>query len=178
MDNDQRKEIVEALREEVLGYFAWVLDELGEEYFIKENDQPFATLEIDGEERITKKIKEKNVLLWERDLYAFLAHPQRPSVYGLLEADDLEIIHYPETVYCDHFKAEAALDEQGGPAATMDRQYDQPFGVLLASTAIGWMYRLDFCEVCGMVEIWSRAYSPEEVAIYSELSSPSPLSPH
>jgi dTDP-4-amino-4,6-dideoxygalactose transaminase len=34
--------------------------------------------------------------------------------------------------------------------------------------ALGWMYRLDFCEVCGMIEVWSRTYDPEEIALHTE----------
>ena len=80
---------------------------------------------------------------------------------------NLEILHYPEEMACEHDKILDAADEEGAVLGQNGTRYDQDFGVLLASQKLGWMYRLDFCERCGLVEIWSMEYNPGEIGFFA-----------
>ena len=66
-----------------------------------------------------------------------------------------------DTFAIRHPKVSPVLSEE---EILENARFEESFGVLLASQTKGWMYRLDFCEVCGMIEVWSMRYDPEEVA--------------
>ena len=167
MEQPEREEIVELLREELRGFIAWTMEELGGEYYLERPDQPISEWDETARGRLMQRLDSERVRLWERDRYAFFDHPRHPSVYAVMDAEDLEIVHYLEELYCDHYRMEeeiAGLSEEGVEA---NKRFEDSFGVLLASQGRGWMYRLDFCEVCGMIEIWSMEYNPEEVSRYT-----------
>ncbi len=166
MDKQDQDEILSALREELQDFFSWLVEELGEEYFIGDKDHASQSLDKEAEEIVSQRARSERVRVWERDRYAFFHHTEHPSVYKLLEAGDLEIFHYPEELPCEHLKVLNISEEMAKPHREGERRYDQPFGVLLASQTLGWMYRLDFCDLCGLVEIWSMEYNPSEVALY------------
>ena len=164
MDQQEREEIISALREELQEFFTWIMEEF--DYYQSQDADAGGSLEKPLQDKIKQRIESQRMNLWERDLYAFFDDPAHPSIYSLFDAADLEIIHYLEELNCDHFKL---IDVSNGEAADMPEsymRYEETFGVLLASQAKGWMYRLDFCQVCGLVEVWSMAYNPSEIALY------------
>jgi len=167
MDMKEKQEVIRALQEELRGFFSWIIQELGMEYYIEDPESPSESLEAQAREAIDRRRTSKRMQVWERDWHAFSHHSDHPSVYKLFEAEDLEIVHYLEELTCEHFRIldEEQEEEQGGQTSFAgENRYEQSFGVLLASQSNGWMYRLDFCEVCGLVEIWSMVYHPEEIA--------------
>jgi len=170
MDRQEREEIRTLLREELQDFFSWIMEELGGEYFIEHTELPPSSWEREVREKIGARLKHGRQGLWERDRYAVFDHPDRPSVYRVFDAEDLELLHYPEQFTCEHFKALDVLSDGGDPALEPARRFDHAFGVLLASKSGGWMYRLDFCEACGLIEIWSMRYDPDEIAQYEEKS--------
>jgi hypothetical protein len=168
LENEERDEIVGMLREELREFIAWTMEELGGEYYLEHADQPVSAWDETATARLVKRLDSADrVLVWERDRYAFFDHPRHPSVYAVMEAEDLEIVHYLEDLACDHYK----LEGEGADLSEEDmqdrRRFEESFGVLLASQKRGWMYRLDFCEFCGMIEIWSMGYNPDEIAQYT-----------
>jgi len=165
MDEHERNEIINALTEELQAFFSWTIDEVGAEYYIEDTDQASASLELEAAEKNAKRINSQRVHLWERDWYSFFHHPQHPSIYNMLKEKDLEIVHYLEEISCEHFRT-SDLSDSSERNGVPQKNYDQSFGVLLASEKLRWLYRLDFCEVCGLVEIWSMEYNPDEVAFY------------
>ncbi len=166
MDQQELKVVISALREELQEYFTWIMEEF--DYFEGEDqDHSASSLEKPINDLIDRRIESQRMNLWERDFYAFYDHPQHPSLYNLFETEDLEIIHYLEDIQCDHFKIADMLDESSHLTEDQIARYEDSFGVLLASQEKGWMYRLDLCAVCGLVEIWSMAYSPDEIALHS-----------
>ena len=168
MEPHERKEVVEMLREELRDFIAWVMQELGGEYYLAKPDQPVSSWDETAEERLMRRLDSPRAGLWERDRYAFFDHPRHASVYKVMEAEDLEIVHYLEDFYCDHYKVEDEIEVLTEEEIQEGKRFDSDFGVLLASQTLGWMYRLDFCEVCGMIEVWSRTYDPEEIALHTE----------
>jgi len=165
VDAEERQETVRLLLDELGGFFSWVIQELGVEYYVEDPARSAESLEESARDVFARRIQARRMHIWERDWHAFSHQPEHPSVYKLLEAQDLEIVHYLEDLPCEHFRV---LEAEGGAPSGMggqvEKRYDQSFGVLLASQGYGWMYRLDFCHVCGLVEIWSMAYNPEEIA--------------
>ena len=171
MDKEEFEETIAALKEEFQGFLTWVVGELGEEYFIDDLEHPSSSWEEDARKKISGRVGSERVQWWERDWHAFFDDPQHPSIYKILEVEDLELLHYLEEFDCDHSKAIDMVG--GGEEANMvevERSYEQAFGVLLASQQLGWMYRLDFCGVCGLIEVWSMEYNSEEVTLYSGIS--------
>lgn len=168
MREDEREEIVALLREELRGFIAWTMQELGGEYYLKDPEQPIESWDETARERLIRRLESERLQVWERDRYAFFDHPKHPSVYEMMESGDLEIVHYLEELYCDHYRVEDEIEGLSEQEIREKSIYDDDFGVLLASQAKGWMYRLDFCEVCGLIEVWSMAYDPEELARYTE----------
>ncbi len=166
MDQQEQKEIISALREELQEYFTWIMEEF--DYFEEEDQDNPGALDKPVLDKIARRIESKRMNLWERDLYAFFDHPQHPSIYNMFEMADLEIIHYLDEFHCDHFKVDDILEESGGLIQDRDMRYEETFGVLLVSQEKGWMYRLDLCKVCGLVEVWSMSYSEDEIALYSQ----------
>jgi hypothetical protein len=168
VEPEERDDIVRLLREELREFITWTMEELGGEYYLEHADQPVTSWNETATSRLMRRLDSDRMRVWERDRYAFFEHPRHPSVYSVMEAEDLEIVHYLEELTCDHDKLEceaaAGLSEEdllGG------RRFEESFGVLLASQIRGWMYRLDFCEFCGMIEIWSMGYNPDEIAQYA-----------
>jgi hypothetical protein len=165
MDGQEIEEIRPLLREELQDFFSWIMEELGGEYFIEHPERSPSSWEQEVQEKIHKRLQSERANIWERDLHAFFDHPQRPSVYRILDAEDLELLHSPEEFYCEHFKLQDAVSE--GEDSTQEQgqpRFDQSFSVLLASHKSGWMYRLVFCETCGLIEIWSMRYDPNEIS--------------
>jgi len=161
---EERKKIVEMLREELRGFIAWTMEELGGEYYLEQPDQQVTAWDETAQERLKQRIESERVRVWERDRYAFFDHPRHASVYAVMESEDLEIVHYLEELYCDHYRVEEEIEGLSEEEIQDGKRFDESFGVLLASQTLGWMYRLDFCDVCGMIEIWSMEYDPMEVA--------------
>jgi len=165
MNPEETQEVLQLLQEELRGFFAWIIQELGTEYYIDDPECPHESLEAQAREAAERRRESKRVHVWERDWYAFSHQPDHPSIYKIFEAEDLEIVHYLEELPCEHFRMlDTEGEPQGAGAAAREDRYEQSFGVLVASQSSGWMYRLDFCQVCGLVEIWSMAYQPEEIA--------------
>ena len=164
MEIEERKEIVEMLREELRDFIAWSMEELGGEYYLERPDQAVSEWDQMAEERLTQRLDSERVRVWERDRYAFVDHPRHSSVYSVMKAEDLEIVHYLEELYCDHYRVEEEIEGLSEEEIQDGKRFDDSFGVLLASQSLGWMYRLDFCDVCGMIEVWSMEYDPGEVA--------------
>ena len=167
MDKYEQKEIMNALEVELQVFFSWTIDEVGAEYYVEDTDQASVSLDLQAAEKIEKRMNSQRIHLWERDWYSFFDHLQHPSIYKMLKEDDLEIVHYMEEINCEHFRIADMSDPSENTGAPQEK-YEQSFGVLLASQRLGWMYRLDFCEVCGLVEIWSMEYNPDEVAFYTD----------
>ncbi len=172
MVEEEREEIVELLREELRGFIAWTMEELGGEYYLESPDQPVAKWDEIARERVNRRLESdsERAQVWERDRYAFFDHPRHPSIYKVMESEDLEIVHYLEEFYCDHYRAGEMLErlsEEKTQEIQENQRFEASFGVLVASQAKGWMYRLDFCEICGLIEIWSMKYDPGEVARHS-----------
>ena len=167
MDPQEREKTISSIQEELKGYFSWLVEELGEEYYIGEKEGASFSLEEEAGEIVTRRSRSERVHFWERDRYAFFQHPDHASVYKILEQEDLEIVHYPEELTCEHYKILETFDDAAKPLKESEKRYDQPFGVLLASQSGGWMYRLDFCDVCGLIEIWSMEFNQDEVALYT-----------
>lgn len=166
MDSEEKQETLCLLRDELSGFFSWVIRELGVEYYVEDPARSSESLEETARDVFARRSKAGRMHVWERDWHAFTHQPEHPSVYKLLEAEDLEILHYREDLPCEHFRLLDLEDEtppHESPSAVEPR-FEHSFCVLLASQGYGWMYRLDFCEVCGLVEIWSMAYDPEEIA--------------
>jgi hypothetical protein len=167
MDFKEQEEIIEILQEELQGFFQWMIEELGEEYYMEDTRAPKFSWETEVNKRIKERMNTHRARLWERDRYAAFEHPERPSIYQVMKAIDLEVLHYPqEDFYCEHFKIidfSAAVSEG---EQHLEKRYEVSFGVILASESLGHMYRLDFCEICGLIEIWSMIYSPEEIAVF------------
>ena len=161
MNQKEREEVIAVLREELQEFFTWIMEEFD---YYKEPDVDAGNIPLEKpiQDKIKQRIESQRMNLWERDFYAFFDDPNHPSIYSLFDAEDLEIIHYLEELNCDHFKVIDISGEASG------ERYKDTFGVLLASQAKGWMYRLDFCQVCGLVEVWSMAYSPAEITLYSD----------
>ncbi len=166
MDRQERDEVVKALQEEFQEYFSWLVSELGSNYFISNMNRASNSMEKDAESFIERRSKSERKQRWERDRYAFYRHPSHPSVYGLLEVEDLQILHYQEEIVCEHDKIQDTLSETELVLSQDAKRYEQDFGVLLASQKLGWMYRLDFCEMCGLVEVWSMEYNPDEIVLF------------
>lgn len=166
MDKQEREDITGALKEELQEYFSWLVEELGYDYYISDKDQASDSMEKDAEAFVVKRWGSDRRQRWERDRYAFYQHPNHPSVYGLLDVEDLEIVHYLEELACEHAKIPDCLNGADDIRGREARRYEQDFGVLLASQKLGWMYRMDFCEICGIVEIWSMEYNPSEIASF------------
>ncbi len=163
MEPEEREEIIEMLREELRGFIAWSMEELGGEYYLENPDTPVSTWDEMAKERLSQRLDSERVQVWERDRYAFFDDPKHASVYSIMEAEDLEIVHYLEELYCDHYRVEEEIEGLSEEEILEDARFEESFGVLLASQTKGWMYRLDFCEVCGMIEVWSMEYDPAEV---------------
>jgi len=164
MLEDDRDEIVALLREELRGFIAWTMEELGGEYYLENPEKPIESWDETARERLIKRLESERSNVWERDRYSFFDHPEHPSIYRMMESEDLELIHYLEEIYCDHYKIEASVDGLSKDRISENSRFEDSFGVLLASQAKGWMYRLDFCEVCGLIEVWSMVYDPEEIS--------------
>ena len=171
MEKEEREGIVEMLREELRDFIAWTMEELGGEYYLKHPDQPVSAWDETAEERLMQRLDSVRVRVWERDRYAFFDHPRHSSVYAVMEAEDLEIVHYLEELYCDHYRVEDEIEGRSEEEIQEGKRFVDSFGVLLASQKRGWMYRLDICEVCGMIEVWSMEYDPVEVARHSSEES-------
>ncbi len=170
MGESEFKEIVAALKEEFQGFLTWVIGEIGEGYFLDDPNEVARPWEQEARERISARAGSERVHWWVRDWYAFLDDPQRPSIYKILEVEDLEVFHYLEEVECEHDKVAGMMAGNENAMAEGEKSYEQSFGVLLASQEMGWMYRLDLCEICGLIEVWSMKYSVEELAVYDEIS--------
>jgi hypothetical protein len=165
MDPHEREDILATLRDELQEFFQWMLEELGEEYFAEDGSSTRFSWEDHVDKRIKERFSAKRAQLWERDLYAAFEHPKRPSIYEVMKADDLEILHYyQDELYCEHFKTEG-FDEGSGGNQDVKNRYDESFSVILASVSLGYMYRLDLCEVCGLIEIWSMLYDSSEISL-------------
>jgi hypothetical protein len=164
LDPEERGEIVEMLREELREFIAWTMEELGGEYYLEHPDQAVSEWDAMATERLMQRLDSERVRVWERDRYAFFEHPRHPSVYTVMEAEDLEMVHYLEELYCDHYRVEDRTEALEEGVLQENKRFEESFGVILASQGKGWMYRLDFCEVCGLIEVWSMEYSPEEIA--------------
>jgi len=169
MTQEEKEEVFSFLRDELQSFWAWLLEELGEEYFILDRENPSQGLEKSAEKKVLGRLNSGRACLWERDHYGFFDHPQHPSIYRFFAAEDVEILHYPEDFSCDHFRAIEFLPAAEDRPSIPEKKLEQSLGVLLASQALGWMYRLDLCDVCGLVEVWSMQYSPEEIALFAEL---------
>ena len=165
---DNRDVVLLLLREELQGYLAWLVEELGEDYYIVDMGRASESLEEESLAALNRRARSERSHLWDRDYYAFHHHEKHPSIYKVLEAADLEILHYPAEFSCEHYRALDAGGEETMTGRNLEKQYEQSFGVLLASQALGYMYRLDFCEFCGLVEIWSMEYDPREISLFSE----------
>ena len=168
MDSQEKEGVIAALQEELQGFFAWIVNEIGADYYIEDPQRASDSVEEEARKTVAKRISSKRLQLWERDWYAFFHDSRHPSIYELFKADDLEIVHYLEEFSCEHFKVLDTWNEQDEPDSEPEKRYEQSFGVLLASQTLGWMYRLDFCEICGLIEVWSMQYNPDEIALYEE----------
>ena len=168
MREENREEIVGLLREELRGFIAWTMEELGGWYYLEDPEQPIESWDETARERLFRRLESERLRVWERDRYAFFDHPKHPSIYVMMESEDLEIVHYLEELYCDHCRVEDEIEGLSEEEIRANSRFDDNFGVLLASQAKGWMYRLDFCEVCGLIEVWSMEYDPEELARHAE----------
>jgi hypothetical protein len=167
MDYEEQEEVIGLLREELREFITWTMEELGGDYYLEDPEQPVSSWDETAKERVTKRLESERLKVWERDRYSFFDHPQHPSVYKIMEADDLEIVHYLEEFYCDHYRVDGEGEEEPEEEFLGESRYEESFGVILASQAKGWMYRLDFCDVCGLIEVWSMAYDPGEIAQYT-----------
>ncbi len=168
MERGEWEEIRAVLREELQEFFSWIMEEVGGGYFIEHPEQPPDAWEEEVREAIGRRLRPERTEVWERDRHAFFDHPERPSVYRLMDAPDLECVHYLEDLYCEHDKLQNALDSGIEPGeGEPEGRYEESFGVLLASASLRWMYRLDFCDQCGLVEIWSMRYNPGEISLYA-----------
>jgi len=163
----EREEVCSLLREELQSFWAWLVEELGEEYFVSNKERPSESLEQEAENIVTRKASSERRRLWERDHYAFYDHPHHPSIYRFFEVEDLEILHYPEVFSCEHYRLLELRTLAGETPAEAEQKYEQSFGVLLASPSLGWMYRLDLCAFCGLMEVWSMQYNPQVIAIFT-----------
>jgi hypothetical protein len=168
MLEEEREEIVELLREELRVFISWAMGELGGEYYLENPEEPISSWDKTALGRVEKRMESERVHMWERDRYAFFDHPKHPSIYNLMETEDLELAHYLEELYCEHYRIEDEVEGCSEEEIKEKKRFDDSFGVLLASQMKGWMYRLDFCDVCGLIEVWSMEYDPEEIAIYTE----------
>lgn len=166
MERSEWEEIRSVLRAELQEFFSWIMEEVGGGFFIEHPEEPPEVWEEEVREAIGRRLRSERAELWERDRHAFFDHPDRPSVYRLMDAADLECFHYREDLYCEHDKQTNSLESGPGSAEGGEGRYEECFGVLLASASLGWMYRLDFCDQCGLVEIWSMRYNPGEIAFY------------
>ena len=167
MDYEEQEEVIALLREELREFITWTMEELGGEYYLEDPEQPVSSWDETAMERVSKRLESERLQVWERDRYAFFDHARHPSVYKVMEAEDLEIIHYLEEFYCDHYRVEKGDEGAAHEDDLMERCFEESFGVLLASQSKGWMYRLDFCDVCGLIEVWSMDYDPGEIARYT-----------
>jgi len=170
MFQEERDEIVALLREELRDFISWTMEELGGQYYLEGPDQPIQSWDEMARERVVRRFESDRAAVWERDRYPFFSHPKHPSVYEIMESVDLEIVHYLEELYCDHYRVEDEVDGLSRETLQQAKRFDEDFGVLVASQTKGWMYRLDFCEVCGLIEIWSMRYGPEEIARYTGIA--------
>jgi len=168
MRDEERDEIVVLLREELRAFISWTMEELGGEYYLETPDQTISSWDQTAQVRVERRLESERIHVWERDRYAFFDHPKHPSIYEVMETADLEIAHYLEELYCEHYRTEDELEGFPEQEIREKKRFEDSFGVLLASQMKGWMYRLDFCEVCGLIEVWSMEYDPEEIAIYTE----------
>ena len=168
MREEERDEIVVLLREELREFITWTMEELGGEYYLEDPDQAISSWDETAKGRVEGRVESDRVHVWERDRYAFFDHPKHPSIYKVMETEDLEIAHYLEELYCEHYRIEGELEGCSEEEIQDKKRFEDSFGVLLASQMKGWMYRLDFCEACGLIEIWSMEYDPEEIAIYAK----------
>ena len=161
---DDREEVIAALQGELQEFFAWIVSEAGVDYYVDDRENASESVDDAARKSVLRRIQGNRLGLWERDWHAFYQDPHHPSIYEMLKAEDLEVVHYLEEFACEHFKAldAAGPTEDGGPG--LERRFEQSFGVLLASQTLGWMYRLDFCELCGLIEVWSMQYSPDEIS--------------
>lgn len=166
MERSEWEEIRSVLKAELQEFFSWIMEEVGGGYFIEHPAEPPEVWEEEVREAIGRRLRSERAELWERDRHAFFDHPDRPSVYRLMDAADLECFHYREDLYCEHDKQTNSVESGPGSAEGGEGRYEECFGVLLASASLGWMYRLDFCDQCGLVEIWSMRYNPGEIAFY------------
>ncbi len=169
MRKEERAEIVALLREELREFVAWTMEELGGDYYLEGPEHPLSSWDDTAEGRILRRFESGRTRLWERDWYSFFDHPRHPSIYKVMEAEDLEILHYPEAFYCDHYKVQDEIEGMSEDEIQENKRFEQAFGVLLASQTCGWMYRLDFCDVCGLIEIWSMEYNQDEIAFYADM---------
>jgi hypothetical protein len=167
MREEERDEIVVLLREELREFIFWTMEELGGEYYLEGPDQPISSWDETAQGRVARRLDSERVHVWERDRYAFFDHAKHPSIYIVMEAEDLEIVHYLEELYCEHYRVEDAIEGCSEEEIQEKQRFEDSFGVVLASLAKGWMYRLDFCKVCGLIEVWSMEYDPEEIARYT-----------
>ena len=167
MSSKVDSEVLELLLEELQEFFEWMIEELGEEYYMDDPTGPRFSWEAEIHRRLEERMSGGRGRLWERDRYAAFEYQKRPSIYQIVKTNDLEVIHYPQgDLYCEHFKiadAGVGADEEHN----FEKRYEDSFGVLLASESLGHMYKLDFCQVCGLIEIWSMVYSPDELALFS-----------
>lgn len=165
MDPKEQEDILETLMEELQEFFEWMIEEVGEEYYMEDPNAQRFSWESHVDRRIKERLNTDRARFWERDHYAAFEHPQRPSIYQIMKASDLEILHYcQDDLYCGHFKRESfsfIQDEE----QTLKKRYDESFSVLLASESLGYMYRLDLCKVCGLIEIWSTIYNSNEISL-------------
>jgi len=169
MDPKEREEILEVLQEELLEFFQWMLQELGEDYYMEDPDAPRFSWEPHVDRRIRERLRSDRARLWERDPYAAFEHELRPSIYRVMKAKDLEIHHASQDdLYCEHFKVDdLRSEEESGEERPLEKRYDESFSVVLASASLGYMYRLDMCEVCGLIEIWSMLYDAGELSLWT-----------
>jgi hypothetical protein len=168
MQEEEKEEIVDALQEELRSFFAWIINEIGLEYYIDDPNHPSESLEEEARKAFSRRSRSKKLHVWERDWHSFSHQENHPSIYKLFEAEDLEIVHYLEDLPCEHLRQLEIQGEQSSCSTTVEKKYEESFGVLLASQTLGWMYRMDFCDVCGLIEVWSMAYHPEEISFFSE----------
>ncbi len=168
MDQKEREEVLEILQEELLEFFRWMLQELGEDYYMEDPHAPRFSWEPHVDRRIRERLRSDRALLWERDPYAAFEHELRPSIYQVMKAKDLEIIHhYQDDLYCEHFKIEdLGYTSESGDVQQLEKRYDESFSVILASQHLGYMYRLDMCDVCGLIEVWSMRYDRGEISLW------------
>jgi hypothetical protein len=168
MQEGEKEEVVAALLEELRRFFAWIINEIGLEYYIGDLNHPSESVEEEARNAFSRRSRSKQLDVWERDWHAFSHQENHPSIYKLFEAEDLEIVHYLEDFPCEHFRQMEIEEKQGSCSNPLEKRYEESFGVLLASQTLGWMYRLDICDVCGLVEVWSMAYRPEEIGFFTE----------